>query len=103
MVSSSDVVAGDGEDVVTPVMVDESSNEEAAVVVISVRKVLVDVRGVPVEVGDISVRKVLVDARGVPVEALSPRLETPISVPPFNPHWPAWKGVRHENQHAKYK
>ena len=66
MVSSSGVVAGGGEDVVTPVMVDEVSNEEADVVVISVRNVLVDVRGIPDDGGVFSVRKVLVDARGVP-------------------------------------
>ena len=68
MVSSSGVVAGGGEDVVTPVMVDEASNEEAAVVVISVRKVLVDARSVPVDVGVISFRKLSVDIRGVPVD-----------------------------------
>ena len=68
IVRCSDVGAGDGEDVMTPVRVDEASNEEAAVVVISVRKVLFDARGVPLDVGVISVRKVLVDVRGVPVD-----------------------------------
>ena len=68
MVRCSDVGAGDGEDVMTPVRVDEASNEETAVVVISVRKVLFDARGVLVDVGVISVRKVLVDVRGVPVD-----------------------------------
>ena len=39
-------------------------------VVISVRKVLVDVRRVPVDGGVISVRKVLVDCVGVSVDAI---------------------------------